>query len=138
VHAVSELPEVLRVLAERAHADPVPGDGAVRADGRRVALVIEGGGMRGTISGGMALALHELGLVPAIDAVYGSSAGTITGAWLLSSYPEGLRGWADPESDRPPAGQLPGRLEPLAEQCGPYFERLYRYRLGGADAANLR
>jgi predicted patatin/cPLA2 family phospholipase len=45
----------------------------------------------------MALALHELGLVPAFDAVYGASAGAITGAWLLSSRPEGLRGWAEPD-----------------------------------------
>ena len=56
--------------------------------------------MRGTVSAGMALALHELGLVPALDAVYGSSAGAITGAWLLSSTPEGLRGWADPDYAR--------------------------------------
>ena len=53
--------------------------------------------MRGTVSAGMALALHESGLVSAFDAVYGSSAGAITGAWLLSSTPEGLRGWADPD-----------------------------------------
>jgi predicted acylesterase/phospholipase RssA len=38
--------------------------------------------------------------VPAFDAVYGSSAGAISGAWLLSSTPEGLRGWADPEYAR--------------------------------------
>jgi predicted acylesterase/phospholipase RssA len=44
----------------------------------------------------MALALHELGVVPAFDAVYGASAGAITGAWLLSSNPGGLRGWAEP------------------------------------------
>lgn len=56
--------------------------------------------MRGTISAGMALALHELGLVSAFDAVYGASAGAISGAWLLSSTPEGLRGWADPEYAR--------------------------------------
>lgn len=56
--------------------------------------------MRGTVSAGMALALYELGLVPALDAVYGSSAGAITGAWLLSSTPEGLRGWADPDYAR--------------------------------------
>jgi predicted acylesterase/phospholipase RssA len=56
--------------------------------------------MRGTVSAGMALAVHELGLVPAFDAVYGSSAGAITGAWLLSSTPEGLRGWADPDYAR--------------------------------------
>jgi predicted acylesterase/phospholipase RssA len=45
----------------------------------------------------MALALHELGVVSAFDAVYGSSAGALTGAWLLSSEPERLRGWADPD-----------------------------------------
>jgi predicted patatin/cPLA2 family phospholipase len=98
VRAVSELHEVLRVLTERARGGGT--GGSARGDGWRVALVIEGGGMRGAISGGMALALHELGLVPAFDAVYGSSAGTISGAWLLSSYPEGLRGWADPEYAR--------------------------------------
>jgi len=56
--------------------------------------------MRGTVSAGMALALHELGLLTAFDAVYGSSAGAITGAWLLSSTPQGLRGWADPDYAR--------------------------------------
>jgi len=56
--------------------------------------------MRGTVSAGMALALHELGVMSAFDAVYGSSAGAITGAWLLSSTPEGLRGWADPDYAR--------------------------------------
>lgn len=85
--------EVLRVLSDRARCGSRPGE---RTDGLRVALAIEGGGMRGTISGGMALALIELGLLPAFDAVYGASSGAITGAWLLSSRPEGLRGWADP------------------------------------------
>ena len=84
--------EVLRVLGERARAGSLPGD---RRDGFRVALAIEGGGMRGTISAGMALALDELGLVSAFDAVYGASAGAITGAWLLSR-PQGLRGWTEP------------------------------------------
>jgi len=91
--ADQETHEVLRVLRERLRAGSAPGQ---RADGLRVALAIEGGGMRGTVSAGMALALHELGLVPAFDAVYGASAGAITGAWLLSSNPEGLRGWAEP------------------------------------------
>jgi predicted acylesterase/phospholipase RssA len=45
----------------------------------------------------MALALHELGVVSAFDAVYGASAGALTGAWLISSEPERLRGWADPD-----------------------------------------
>ena len=84
--------EVLRVLGERARAGSEPG---ARDDGLRVALAIEGGGMRGTISAGMALALDELGLVSAFDAVYGASAGAITGAWLLSR-PQGLLGWTEP------------------------------------------
>jgi predicted patatin/cPLA2 family phospholipase len=83
---------VLRALADRARTGSQP---LARDDGLRIALVIEGGGMRGIISGGMALALDELGLVPVFDAVYGASAGAITGAWLLSR-PEGLRGWAEP------------------------------------------
>ena len=83
---------MLRVLVERACAGSLPGE---RRDGFRVALAIEGGGMRGTISAGMALALDELGRVPAFDAVYGASAGAITGAWLLSR-PQGLRGWTEP------------------------------------------
>ncbi len=84
--------EVLRVLAARARAGRQPGR---HDDGFRVALAIEGGGMRGTVSAGMALALDELGLVTAFDAVYGASAGAITAAWLLSR-PEGLRGWTEP------------------------------------------
>ena len=30
---------------------------------------------------------------------------------------------------RPPSAALPARLEPLAEQCQPYFDRLHRHRL---------
>jgi predicted patatin/cPLA2 family phospholipase len=89
--------EVLRVIDERVRSGSKPGR---RADPHRIALSIEGGGMRGTVSAGMALALHELGVVSAFDAVYGSSAGAITGAWLLSSTPERLRGWADPDYAR--------------------------------------
>ncbi len=82
--------EVVRALRARAGSRP-----GARDDGFRVALAVEGGGMRGTISAGMALGLDELGLVDAFDAVYGASAGAITGAWLLSQ-PQGLRGWAEP------------------------------------------
>jgi hypothetical protein len=32
-----------------------------------------------------------------------------------------------------PAAPLPARLEPLAEQCRPYFDRLHRYRITGAS-----
>jgi predicted patatin/cPLA2 family phospholipase len=89
--------EVLQVIEERVRTGSAPGR---RTDPHRVVLSVEGGGMRGTVSAGMALALHELRLMPAFDAVYGSSAGAITAAWLLSSNPEGLRGWADPDYAR--------------------------------------
>jgi predicted patatin/cPLA2 family phospholipase len=89
--------EVLRLIQERVRSGSRPGH---RDDPYRIVLSVEGGGMRGTVSAGMALALHELGVVSAFDAVYGSSAGAITGAWLLSSTPEGLRGWADPDYAR--------------------------------------
>ena len=83
--------EVLRVLRTRAAAASLPQE---RRDGLRVALAIEGGGMRGTISAGMALALDELGLVSAFNAVYGASAGPspVPGC----ARPQGLRGWAEP------------------------------------------
>jgi predicted acylesterase/phospholipase RssA len=55
-----------------------------RPEGARLALVIEGGGMRGAVSGGMALGLHELGLAAAFDAAYGSSAGALSAMWLDS------------------------------------------------------
>jgi predicted patatin/cPLA2 family phospholipase len=86
-------PKLATVLGERLATGSRPGR---RTDGARVALAIEGGGMRGAVSAGMSLALQELGLLDAFDAVYGASAGAITSAWLLSSRPEGLRGFSDP------------------------------------------
>jgi predicted patatin/cPLA2 family phospholipase len=114
--------EVVRVLRERGRAGSLPGE---RRDGFRVALAIEGGAMRGTISAGIALALDELGLVNAFDAVYGASAGAITGAWLLSR-PEGLRGWTEPAYARAfirRSGPLRGR--PVADVRA-LIEELYQ------------
>jgi predicted patatin/cPLA2 family phospholipase len=68
-----------------------------RPEGARIALVVEGGGMRGAVSGGMALALDELGLARAFDAAYGSSAGTLNAMWLLSGrVRDGIPTWTDP------------------------------------------
>jgi predicted patatin/cPLA2 family phospholipase len=68
-----------------------------RPEGARLALVVEGGGMRGAVSGGMALALHELGLGTTFDAAYGSSAGTLNAMWLISGRVEdGIPTWTDP------------------------------------------
>jgi len=68
-----------------------------RPPGARVALVVEGGGMRGAVSGGMALALDELGLAGGFDAAYGSSAGTLNAMWLVSGrVRDGIPTWTDP------------------------------------------
>jgi predicted patatin/cPLA2 family phospholipase len=62
----------------------------------RIALVIEGGGMRGAVSGGMVQALDELGLADRFDAVYGSSAGTLNAMWLVSGRAAaGMAAWPD-------------------------------------------
>jgi hypothetical protein len=53
-------------------------------DGYRVALSIEGGGMRGCVTAGMVAAIHHLGLSDTFDVVYGSSAGTVIGAYFIT------------------------------------------------------
>lgn len=72
---------VLDVLHERNEGASAPGE---RRDPHRVALVIEGGGMRGVVSAGMASALERSGLTRCFDLVVGSSAGAINGAALLA------------------------------------------------------
>lgn len=124
VNAAPEVHPALALIAARLAAGYGPG--AV-GDGHRLALAIEGGGMRGTITAGMALGLHELGLTSVFDDVYGSSAGAITGAWLCSANPPGLRIWSDTTLTRAliKRGNLlrPGRpvlgVETLIEQVYP-------------------
>ncbi len=58
--------------------------GKARADGRRLALVLEGGAMRATAPAGGVVALSHLGLVEGFDAVYATSAGAINAAYFLS------------------------------------------------------
>lgn len=53
-------------------------------DGYRIALAVEGGGMRGCVTAGMVTAIHHLGLEDTIDVVYGSSAGTVIGAYFIT------------------------------------------------------
>lgn len=50
----------------------------------KLGLIIDGGGMRSIISGGILVALHELGLNTVFDRIYGSSAGALAGAYFLS------------------------------------------------------
>ena len=72
---------VAQVLADRVRAGSQPG---ARGDAHCVALVLEGGGMRGVVSAAMTAALERLGMTPAFDLVVGSSAGAINGAALLA------------------------------------------------------
>ncbi|GAA4218337.1 patatin-like phospholipase family protein [Actinocatenispora rupis] len=55
-----------------------------RADGWRVGLAIQGGGMRGVLSGAMLTALEDLGFGAVFDGVYGASSGALNGAYFLS------------------------------------------------------
>lgn len=89
---VPGLHPVLRLIAERAASGSLPG---ARDDGYRLAVAIQGGSMRGALTAGMTLAIDELGLTSTFDDVYGSSAGSITGAWLCSANPPGMRIWTD-------------------------------------------
>ncbi|MFP5389299.1 MAG: patatin-like phospholipase family protein, partial [Thermoleophilia bacterium] len=93
---------VLELLSGRIAQRSKPGH---REEEARLALVIEGGGMRGVIAGGMVSALDELGLQDAFDLVIGTSAGALAGAFFLahqthmgtSIYYEDLTGreWLD-------------------------------------------
>ena len=70
-------------LAERAAEGSRPG-ARREGDAKKIALAIEGGGMRGCIAGGMVTALWHLGLADAVDVVYGSSAGSLVGAYFIA------------------------------------------------------
>ena len=75
--------DVIKIISQRVRTNSTPGN---RAPGDRahLALAIEGGGMRGAVSAGMAAAIASLGLSDAFDSVYGSSAGCIVGAYMIS------------------------------------------------------
>ncbi len=63
--------------AERARGQP-------NTAGRKTAFILHGGGMRGVFSAGSIIALEELGFTEGFDAVYGTSAGAINGAYFLA------------------------------------------------------
>lgn len=72
---------VYSVLLDRARAPGAHPDS-------RVALFVEGGGMRGLVSGGMLVALADHGLLQSFDCVYGVSAGALSAAYCLSGQIE--------------------------------------------------
>ena len=101
---------VAAVLRERAAGRSAPG---ARDDPHRVALVLEGGGMRGVVSAGMTAALERLGLTRCFDLVVGASAGAINGAALLAGVAQrGAAAYSGPLASRSfvnPAHLLRGR-----------------------------
>src|SRR5579875_1169441 len=80
---------VIALLRTRRERGSRPGR---RDDGRRLALVIEGGGMRGVVSAGMCAAIEQLGLTDAFDEVHGASAGAFNAAFLIAGQASYLTG----------------------------------------------
>ena len=89
VHPVVKLVhERKRAIDEIKRNSPVPQGFSKRVvppdDGCKVALAVEGGGMRGCLTAGMVAAIHHLGLEDTVDVVYGSSAGTVIGSYFIT------------------------------------------------------
>jgi predicted patatin/cPLA2 family phospholipase len=118
---------VLDVIRGRAESGSQPG---ARCDDARVALVVEGGGMRGVVSAGMTAAIERLGLTPCFDLVVGASAGAINGAALLGGVAqEGAAMYHGPLASRSfvnPARVLRGR--PVID-----VNYVLKYASGGLD-----
>src|SRR2546421_8185149 len=59
-------------------------EGGPLQDGRKIALIVEGGAMRGVISCAALMGLEDLGMTPVFDEVYGASAGAVNAAYFLA------------------------------------------------------
>jgi predicted patatin/cPLA2 family phospholipase len=70
---------VIDLLKERMHCAAPP-----NGTGRKLGLVVEGGGMRGVISAGGVVALDSLGLRNAFNEIYATSAGALNCAYFLA------------------------------------------------------
>jgi predicted patatin/cPLA2 family phospholipase len=80
-----EIPEGVHPVFDLIRARLADGsEPGARRDAHVLALAIEGGGMRGVASAGMTLALEYFGTRTAFDLVYGSSAGSMMGAYFIS------------------------------------------------------
>lgn len=87
---------VVRILHERKRKQASGGDrnkDKEEQQQQKIALVIEGGGMRGCVTAGMVCAIDYCGLRDCVDVVYGSSAGSIIGAYFIT----GQLPWFGPE-----------------------------------------
>lgn len=109
-----------------------------RPAGARLALVIEGGGMRGAVSGGMVLGLDDLGLTDEFDAAYGSSAGALNAMWFVAGRAqEGAPTWTDAAfADSLVRRRRAVARRPVVDVTGLIEER-YEQRSPGIFAATL-
>jgi predicted patatin/cPLA2 family phospholipase len=71
---VPSVPELIRARA------------AGKRDDYTLALTVEGGGMRGVVSGAMLIALRDLGLAHVFDRFYGTSSGSMNLAYFAADH----------------------------------------------------
>jgi predicted acylesterase/phospholipase RssA len=71
----STTPHVLELIERRMRGEQDP---------YTLGLALEGGGMRGVVSGAMLLALRDLGVMPVFDRLYGTSSGSINLAYFAA------------------------------------------------------
>jgi predicted patatin/cPLA2 family phospholipase len=76
--------QVIAAIRER-HARLAAGDGG--RDGRKLALVIEGGAMRAVSSAGGAVVLAQLGYSDVFDEVYATSAAVMNASYFITNQP---------------------------------------------------
>ena len=84
---INENHPVVSAIVGRWKEKSLPG---ARSDNIRIGLAIEGGGMRGCVAAGATAALNFLGLNDCFDSVYGSSAGSMIGAYFISRQFSGV------------------------------------------------
>ncbi|HWN80890.1 MAG TPA: patatin-like phospholipase family protein, partial [Candidatus Udaeobacter sp.] len=83
--AVTAPPRVLARVRERIAAQSLPGQ---RADSWHLALVVQGGAMRGVFTAGALCGLEALGARPAFDSIHASSGGAVNSAYFLAGQVE--------------------------------------------------
>jgi predicted patatin/cPLA2 family phospholipase len=117
----TDLPSLEEVLNHRRSAPDQP-------DGFKVALVIEGGSMRGVVAAGMITGLQALGLSQVFDIVVGTSAGAIAASYLLADQASlGPRIYYEDLTDR----RWLDRLRPVIGKPLLDFDYLFDTVIGG-------